>query len=168
MLQFQNRALKTDCYCQMVRPGFEPSVKFHQTETFEGRSTVWATAPRQTFLYSDRTNLLKANRNHNGWRKLTTLTRWCGCIIVVVAAERKKRSASLTWRQLTNLKPQLIAALEKMFATGAWRGLQCCTAPALLWFRQSPRASVHATTFANQRCFFFFCHRHRHSLEVTK
>ena len=103
-----------------------------------------------SFLYSDRTNLLKANRNHNGWRKLTTLTRWCGCIIVVVAAERKKRSASLTWRQLTNLKPQLIAALEKMFATGAWRGLQCCTAPALLWFRQSPRASVHATTFANQ------------------
>ena len=27
------------------RPGFEPSVEFHQTETFEGRSTVWATEP---------------------------------------------------------------------------------------------------------------------------
>ena len=58
------RAFNSDAACQMARLGFfyliprrrdsnprhvSQSVELHQTSTFEGRSTDWATAPRQAW-----------------------------------------------------------------------------------------------------------------------
>ena len=67
---------------------FEPMVELHQTGTFEGRSTNWATAPRQAWwcLPSGRKAWLSVSLDHHrAWAQITNNTqcylvpRWSNC-----------------------------------------------------------------------------------------